>query len=622
MIRTALALMIAASLVGATAFLLLARDIYVVESGSMSATLRPGDAVVVKPLDGPVHPGQVITFEVQGKLITHRVTRVGDDGVRVKGDALDEEDPWTIPPDAVRGEMDFRIPYAGYLVVFLRQPAGWLSLVVLPALLIFGAEARRVARRHGRARKTAFTAARPHRPPASTHPPRPVSKAALLGTVITVFAVFASLAAALYAVDIASASRSTKGESQVTTAAPAHKTARGRRRAGVAARSLGPPSATRPSVIHGWATLLLALAATLATCAALAAALFGGGVLGFFSDTADESLVITTGTFGPVPATVDIHPDTLNIKSYGRWVTAYIELPQGHNVGNIDLSTVRLCIGEVTACPDDASVPAREDPSSVGDHDHDDISDRMVKFDRHELIVLLAGQSGDVTLTVAGLVSPPGEPFAGSDTIRVIDHGCCDGAPDALCEDKEAEEEALEATPTPEATGTPEATPIHEAAVAECTGTPEASPTAEPTAGAPAPEPPAAAAETLPIASDAPGPAPTTPPPDVPTVEYTVRAGESLSDVAAFFGTTVQTVVALNGVANANLVVPGQVLLVPPPPANTAPGQAFMSEYVVQPGETLTDIAARFSTTVEALAAENGLANPSAIRFGDRLLVP
>jgi signal peptidase I len=120
--------------------------------------------------------------------------------------------------------------------------------------------------------------------------------------------------------------------------------------------------------------------------------------------------------------------------------------------------------------------------------------------------------------------------------------------------------------------------------------------------------------------------APPTPPsptlPNVPTQEYTVRAGESLADVATFFGTTVQTIVALNGLADANLIVPGQVLLVPALPATTAPGQAFMSEYVVQPGETLTDIAAQFGTTVEALAAENNLANPSAVRVGDRLLVP
>jgi spore germination protein len=43
---------------------------------------------------------------------------------------------------------------------------------------------------------------------------------------------------------------------------------------------------------------------------------------------------------------------------------------------------------------------------------------------------------------------------------------------------------------------------------------------------------------------------------------------------------------------------------------------------VVQAGETLTDIAVRFGTTVEALAAENNLANPSAVLVGARLLVP
>ncbi|HJX61039.1 MAG TPA: signal peptidase I [Dehalococcoidia bacterium] len=129
---------------------------------------------------------------------------------------------------------------------------------------------------------------------------------------------------------------------------------------------------------------------------------------------------------------------------------------------------------------------------------------------------------------------------------------------------------------------------------------------------------------TAPASPPTPAPAPTSTPsqPSVPTLEYTVRPGESLSDVAAFFGTTVEVIAALNSLANANLVVPGQRLLVPALPATTAPGREFMSEYVVQSGETLTDIAGRFGTTVEALAAANSLANPSAIRVGDHLLVP
>ena len=285
-------------------------------------------------------------------------------------------------------------------------------------------------------------------------------------------------------------------------------------------------------------------------------------------DADDLTVFVYPANLGPIPATVEIHPDTLNLKSEGQPVTAYIELPQGYDVGNIDVSTVRLCVGQVSACPDDASVPAQEHPSSGGDHDGDTTPDRMVKFDRRELVELLGGQTGDVTMSVTGIVTPPGESFAGSDTIRVIDRGCGGMHADACPEEEDLPEEKLP--------------------------------------------------------QDAPPPTPEAPPPTpaVATVEYTVRPGESLSDVAAFFGTTVEAIVALNGLTNPDLVAPGQRLLVPAPPATTAPGRVFMSEYVVQPGENLTDIAARFGTTVEALAAANSLANPSAIRIGDRLLVP
>jgi len=306
-------------------------------------------------------------------------------------------------------------------------------------------------------------------------------------------------------------------------------------------------------------------------------------------DADDLTVFVYPANLGPIPATVEIHPDTLNLKSEGQPVTAYIELPQGYDVGNIDVSTVRLCVGQVSACPDDASVPAQEHPSSGGDHDGDTTPDRMVKFDRRELVELLDGQTGDVTMSVTGIVTPPGESFAASDTIRVIDRGCGGMHADACPEEEDLPEEKLPPEAPPP---TPEAPPA----------TPE-SPLATPEAPLPTPEAPP-------------------PTPAVATVEYTVRPGESLSDVAAFFGTTVEAIATLNSLTNADLVVPGQRLLVPAPPANTAPGREFMSEYVVQPGETLTDIAARFGTTVEALAAENGLANPSAIRIGDRLRVP
>jgi LysM repeat protein len=53
----------------------------------------------------------------------------------------------------------------------------------------------------------------------------------------------------------------------------------------------------------------------------------------------------------------------------------------------------------------------------------------------------------------------------------------------------------------------------------------------------------------------------------------------------------------------------------PTPPMRTV-------EYQVQPGDTLTDIAARFGTTVGALTQINGLEDPNAILCGSTLIVP
>jgi hypothetical protein len=116
-----------------------------------------------------------------------------------------------------------------------------------------------------------------------------------------------------------------------------------------------------------------------------------------------------------IPATIDIDPDTLNLKSQGRWITVYIELPPGYDVGEITISTVALEGEELM----EVVLSAEPWPTGIGDHDDDGIPDLMVKFDRSAVQELVS--VGDVELTVIGkwgLV-----PFRGSDTIRVIDLG-------------------------------------------------------------------------------------------------------------------------------------------------------------------------------------------------------
>ncbi|EGO2645643.1 LysM peptidoglycan-binding domain-containing protein [Enterococcus faecalis] len=96
-----------------------------------------------------------------------------------------------------------------------------------------------------------------------------------------------------------------------------------------------------------------------------------------------------------------------------------------------------------------------------------------------------------------------------------------------------------------------------------------------------------------------------------PESTHVVQYGETLSSIAYQYGTDYQTLAALNGLANPNLIYPGQVLKVN--------GSAVSNVYTVQYGDNLSSIAAKLGTTYQALAALNSLANPNLIYPGQNL---
>lgn len=147
-----------------------------------------------------------------------------------------------------------------------------------------------------------------------------------------------------------------------------------------------------------------------------------------------ESSVTFTVLPETIPATIDIDPYTLNLRSRGKWITAYIEVTGGGlDAGDIDLcsvtlvtpvmETVELPSGEEVEVPitvyheDDPKYSFVADPQII-DRDGDGVPELMVKFDRQELQVALENLRGDVELMVTGTIN--GEDFEASDTIRVI----------------------------------------------------------------------------------------------------------------------------------------------------------------------------------------------------------
>jgi LysM repeat protein len=115
---------------------------------------------------------------------------------------------------------------------------------------------------------------------------------------------------------------------------------------------------------------------------------------------------------------------------------------------------------------------------------------------------------------------------------------------------------------------------------------------------------------------------PTPVPPQACT--YVVQPGDSLGEIAQRYGTTVAELASLNNISNPNLIYPGQVLYLPgcatePPPPPPPPAT---TTYTVQWGDTLYSIAVKYNTTVAELMALNGISNPNLIYAGQVLIVP
>ncbi len=109
---------------------------------------------------------------------------------------------------------------------------------------------------------------------------------------------------------------------------------------------------------------------------------------------------------------------------------------------------------------------------------------------------------------------------------------------------------------------------------------------------------------------------------------YTVASGDTVSGIAARFGVSTASLLALNGLSWKSLIFPGQVLALTgaaAPAAAPAPAPApapAVTKYAVVSGDTISRIASRFGVSTAAVLSANGLSAASLIFPGQQITIP
>lgn len=103
---------------------------------SMEPTLRTGDLAVLYER-GSYDVGQIVAFEIpEGGTVIHRVVRTGPGGYRFRGDNREQDDPWILNEEAIRGQQIVAIPGAAKAMTSLGRPPVLAGLAAALVVLL------------------------------------------------------------------------------------------------------------------------------------------------------------------------------------------------------------------------------------------------------------------------------------------------------------------------------------------------------------------------------------------------------------------------------------------------------------------------------------------------------
>jgi LysM repeat protein len=125
---------------------------------------------------------------------------------------------------------------------------------------------------------------------------------------------------------------------------------------------------------------------------------------------------------------------------------------------------------------------------------------------------------------------------------------------------------------------------------------------------------------TVKAASTPPAPTPSPVHAAGPGGTYTVQSGDNLSAIGSKLGVDWRAIAQLNNIGAPFTIYPNEVLHLPGSPV---PSSAQLTQrYIVQSGDTLSAIGAKFGVSYQSIAATNGINDPNHIDAGQVLVIP
>lgn len=106
---------------------------YIMRTGSMTPTIPAKSLVVVR--ENRYKIGQVISFDLNGEVVTHRLVAINPNGtITTKGDANRTVDPWNVTKSSIIGGVVAAPRMVGFFVKFLTTIPGMLWVFFVAVL--------------------------------------------------------------------------------------------------------------------------------------------------------------------------------------------------------------------------------------------------------------------------------------------------------------------------------------------------------------------------------------------------------------------------------------------------------------------------------------------------------